>query len=156
MSEEFKEYATFTVKSKEGEDVELAVVDEFEFEHKNYVVGARIEGDEISQEGLHIYKVKVSEDDFSVEKINNQVEYEKVHDEQSPTIILHLYTSLIEEEVRADHCNICRESHKSFFISEETNCAWCKIKGYQNRCDQHIEVKKSYYKQLLERREYGE
>lgn len=78
MSEEFKEYATFTVKSKEGEDVELAVVNEFEFEHKNYVVGARIEGDEISQEGLYIYKVKVSEDDFFVEKINNQVEYEKV------------------------------------------------------------------------------
>ena len=87
---------------------------------------------------------------------NVQVEYEKVHDEQSPTIILHLYVSLIEEEVRAAHCNICRESHKSFFISEETNCAWCKIKGYQNRCDQHIEIKKSYYKQLLERREYGE
>ncbi len=85
-----------------------------------------------------------------------QVEYEKVYDEQSPTIILHLYASLIEEEVRTAHCNICRESHKSFFISEETNCAWCKIKAYQNRCDQHIEIKKSYYKQLLERREYGE
>ena len=87
---------------------------------------------------------------------NVQVEYEKVHDEQSPTIILHLYASLVEEEVRAAHCNICRESYKSFFISEETNCAWCKIKGYQNRCDRHIEIKKSYYKQLLERREYGE
>lgn len=87
---------------------------------------------------------------------NVQVEYEKVHDEQSPTIILHLYASLVEEEVRAAHCNICRESHKSFFINEETNCAWCKIKGYQNRMDQHIDIKKSYYKQLLERREYGE
>lgn len=87
---------------------------------------------------------------------NVQVEYEKVYDEQSPTIILHLYASLVEEEVRAAHCNICRESHKSFFISENTNCEWCKIKGYQNRCDQHIEIKKSYYKQLLERREYGE
>ena len=87
---------------------------------------------------------------------NVQVEYEKVHDEQSPTIILHLYASLVEEEVRAAQCNICRESHKSFCISEETNCAWCKIKGYQNSCDRHIEIKKSYYKQLLERREYGE
>ena len=87
---------------------------------------------------------------------NVQVEYEKVHEEQSPTIILHLYASLVEEEVRAAHCNICRESHNSFFISEETNCAWCKIKGYQNRCDRHIDIKKSYYKQLLERRECGE
>jgi len=85
-----------------------------------------------------------------------QVRYEKIHDEQSPTIILHLYASLIEEELRSAHCEICKESHKSFFISEETNCAWCKIKAYQNRCDQHIDIKKSYYKQVLERREYGE
>jgi hypothetical protein len=87
---------------------------------------------------------------------NVQAGYEKVHDEQSPTIILHLYASLVEEEVRAAHCNICKESHKSFFISEETNCAWCKIKAYQNRCDKHIEIEKSYYKQILERSEYGE
>lgn len=85
---------------------------------------------------------------------NVQVEYEKVQDEQSPTIILHLYTSLSEEEVRAAHCEICKETHKSFIMSEETNCEWCKLKGYQNRCDRHIEIKKSYYRELLERRKY--
>lgn len=85
---------------------------------------------------------------------NVQVEYEKVHDGQSPTIILHLYVSLYEEEVRTAHCNICKDAHKSFFISEETNCDWCKIKGYQNRCDQKITIKKEYCKQVIERREY--
>ena len=76
--EEFKEYATFTVTNKEGEEVELAVVDEFDFEHKHYVVGALIEGDTINEDGLFIYKAKISEDDFTVEKIANKLDYEKI------------------------------------------------------------------------------
>lgn len=83
------------------------------------------------------------------------VEYEK-HDEQSPTVVIHLYASLIEEQVRVDHCAICRETHKSMFLSDNTNCEWCKVKGYQNRMDQHMEIKKSYFARLLERRDYGE
>ena len=57
--EDFKEYATFTVTNKDGEEVELAVVDEFDFEHKHYVVGALIEGDTINEDGLFIYSRKV-------------------------------------------------------------------------------------------------
>lgn len=76
--EDFKEYATFTVTNKEGEEVELAVVDEFDFEHKHYVVGALIEGDTINEDGLFIYKAKITEDDFSVEKITNKLDYEKI------------------------------------------------------------------------------
>ena len=76
--EEFKEYATFTTTTSDGEQDEMAVVDEFEFENKNYVAAARVVDDTIDEEGLYIYKVKVSEDDFTVEKINNKVEYEKI------------------------------------------------------------------------------
>lgn len=76
--EDFKEYATFTVTSKDGEEVELAVVDEFDFEHKHYVVGALIEGDTINEDGLFIYKAKITEDDFTVEKIANKLDYEKI------------------------------------------------------------------------------
>lgn len=76
--EDFKEYATFTVKNKEGEEVELAVVDEFDFEHKHYVVGTLIEGDTINEDGLFIYKAKITEDDFTVEKITNKLDYEKI------------------------------------------------------------------------------
>lgn len=78
MAEEFQEYATFTVTDKDGNQVEMAVVDEFEFENKNYVVGAIIENDEINENGLYIYKVKVTEDDFTVEKITNKINYEKI------------------------------------------------------------------------------
>ena len=77
-------------------------------------------------------------------------------DKQSPIVTIHLYVTTEEEEVRQAHCQICKEAHASFFISEETNCAWCKIKGYQNRCDQRISVKKQYYKDLLNRRMYDD
>lgn len=73
-----KEYAIFTTTNKDGDTVEMAVVDEFEFEHKNYVVGALIVDDVIVEEGLYIYRVKTTEDDFVVEKITNQVDYQKI------------------------------------------------------------------------------
>lgn len=76
--EDFKEYATFKTTNKDGEELELAVVDEFDFENKHYVVGALIEGDTINEEGLYIYKAKITDDDFSVEKIKNQVDYQKI------------------------------------------------------------------------------
>ena len=76
--EDFKEYATFTVKNKEGEEVELAVVDEFDFEHKHYVVGALIEGDTINEDGLYINKAKITEDDFTVEKIAKKKKKKKI------------------------------------------------------------------------------
>lgn len=78
MQQEFKEYATFTTTNKEGSEIEMAVMDEFEFEHKNYVVGALIEDDTINEEGLFIFKVKEMGDDIKVEKISNQIEYQKI------------------------------------------------------------------------------
>lgn len=77
MAEEMNEYVTFTVDDREGNEVELAVVDEFEFEHKNYVAAAKIEGDTVSEEGIYIYRVKAGEE-FAVEKITNQIDYQKI------------------------------------------------------------------------------
>lgn len=83
MSEEMKEeletseYTTFSVTTKDGTEIELAVVDEFEFEKKGYVVGALIEGDTINEDGLYIYRIKAGEE-FAVEKITNEIEYEKI------------------------------------------------------------------------------
>lgn len=75
---EMEEYVTFHVTARDGSDVELAVVDEFNFEHKQYVAGARIENDAIVEEGVYIYRCKVLDDDFTVEKIENADEYQKV------------------------------------------------------------------------------
>lgn len=77
--------------------------------------------------------------------------YEKVYDEQFPTVILHLYVSISSDEVKIHHCNICKETHKAFYINEETNCNWCKINGYYERCKQKMELSKHYCKELLGR-----
>lgn len=78
MQEEFKEYAIFTTTNKEGDEVEMAVMDEFEFEHENYVAGALIEDNTINEDGLFIFRIREMGDDFKVEKISNQAEYQKI------------------------------------------------------------------------------
>lgn len=78
MKDEVREYSTFTTTNKDGNEIEMAVVDEFEFEHKNYVVGALIEGDTIKEDGLFIFCIKEIGEDIKVEKITNQTEYQKI------------------------------------------------------------------------------
>jgi len=56
MAVEYNEYVTFEVTTKTGDTVEMAVVDEFDFENKHYVVGALIKDDEIIDDGRYIYK----------------------------------------------------------------------------------------------------
>ena len=78
MENEFKEYITFVVNTRDGDEVEMAVIDQFEFENKNYVAAALVEGDTVSDEGCFIYRIKVGEDNFKVEKITNQIDYKRV------------------------------------------------------------------------------
>ena len=80
MSMEYNEYVTFTVTTKTGDTVEMAVVDEFDFENKHYVVGALVKEDEIVEEGRYIYKcvMKDGEEEFKVEKITREFEYNRI------------------------------------------------------------------------------
>ncbi len=78
MEKDFTEYITFHITSKDGEDVELAVVDEFDFENEHYVVGAVVEDDTINEEGLYIYRSVIEGDDFKVEKIAREFDYKRI------------------------------------------------------------------------------
>lgn len=78
MQEELKEYATFVTTNRDGNEIEMAVIDEFEFEHKNYVVGALIENETVNEDGLFIFKLKEAGDEIKVEKITSQVDYQKI------------------------------------------------------------------------------
>ena len=78
MSEEFREYVTFTVTAQDGSTVEMAVMDEFDFEDEHYVVGTIINDDTISEDGLYIYKSIVNGDDFTVEKIKREFDYKRI------------------------------------------------------------------------------
>ena len=78
MEKDFNEYITFHVTSKDGADVEMAVLDEFDFENKHYVVGALVEGDTINEDGLYIYRSIIEGDDFKVEKIAREFDYKRI------------------------------------------------------------------------------
>ena len=78
MEQEYKEYVTFFVKARDGSDVEMAVMDEFEFEDKHYVVGAVVKDDTIQDEGRYIYRSSIDGDDFTVEKISREFEYKRI------------------------------------------------------------------------------
>ena len=78
MQDEVREYTTFVTTNKEGKEIEMAVIDEFEYEHKPYVVGALIEEDTVKEDGLFIFKLKSAEDEIVVEKIINPDEYQKI------------------------------------------------------------------------------
>ena len=49
MENQFEEYVTFHITARDGSDVEMAVVDEFDFEKKHYVVGAVVKDDVIDE-----------------------------------------------------------------------------------------------------------
>ena len=78
MENEFQEYVTFHVTARDGSEVELAVVDEFDFEDKHYVVGAVVEDDTINDEARYIYLSVIDGDDFTVEKIEKEFEYNRI------------------------------------------------------------------------------
>lgn len=64
-------------------------------------------------------------------------------------VTLKLYAVFSEQVVRDQHCAICREMHKSFFINEANNCNVCNASAYQRRLDQKISIKHQYYKELF-------
>ena len=78
MEKEFNEYVTFHVTARDGSDVEMAVMDEFDFEDKHYVVGAVIQDDTVLDNGRYIYESIMDGDDFVVEKIKREFDYNRI------------------------------------------------------------------------------
>jgi len=78
MENNFEEYITFHVTASDGSDVEMAVMDEFDFEGDHYVVGAVIKDDTIDDEGRYIYKSIIKGDTFTVEKIKREFDYKRI------------------------------------------------------------------------------
>lgn len=78
MENEFQEYVTFHITARDGSDVELAVVDEFDFEDQHYVVGAVVEGDTINDEARYIYLSEIDGEDFTVKEIEKEFDYNRI------------------------------------------------------------------------------
>lgn len=78
MEREYGEYVTFHITAQDGSDVEMAVMDEFDFEDEHYVVGAVVRDEEIVDDGRYIYRSVMDGDDFTVEKIKREFDYNRI------------------------------------------------------------------------------
>lgn len=78
-----------------------------------------------------------------------QIEFEKIPGEELPTIMIHLYAVLSEDELRERFCKICRECHSTFYMNNYVNCNRCDAKAYQERHDDMLRVKLEYYHGLI-------
>ena len=78
MENGYNEYLTFHITTKDGTDGEMAVTDECDFEDKHYVVGALIQDDTIVEDGQYIYQSVIEGDDFKVEKIKKEFDYNRI------------------------------------------------------------------------------
>lgn len=88
-----------------------------------------------------------------VEFKNVHVQFIKEDEDKFPTITIHLFAVLDnQEDVKEEHCKICKEMHHSFFINEDTHCSRCSALGFQNRMERKINIKKCYYKEMLRKR----
>lgn len=76
-------------------------------------------------------------------------EIEKLKNEEQPTFELSLFVSLEEREIMEQHCKVCKETHKLFYVNENYNCDACREKAYRARMQERINVKASYIKKLL-------
>lgn len=94
---------------------------------------------------------------LSKDELNDiQVEYIKSNKKgQLPTVTVRLFVSLEEADVKAQHCAICRETHRHFYINDNTNCSWCKVDAFDKRMQQMLKHKKNYVKNKIERRLNG-
>lgn len=84
------------------------------------------------------------------------VEYVKEKDKQLPTVTVRLFSAIEESDIKATHCAICKETHKSFYINDNTNCSWCKVDAFEKRVREQLNVKRSYVKSKIERNIYGD
>ena len=72
---EFQEYETFIMEVG-GEETEFAILDDFTMGKDAYVAAGKVIDDEISDEGVYLFKCFDNGD--TIEKITDAEEYEKV------------------------------------------------------------------------------
>ena len=78
--EEMVEFDTFTYELN-GKVMEWAIVEEFEFEEKTYIVCQEVLGDTLSDEGLYLFEGVSEGEEITVKNIESEDEYNRVVDE---------------------------------------------------------------------------
>lgn len=78
--EEIVEYDTFTYELN-GKEMEWAIIEEFEFEEKPYIVCQEVIGDSLSDEGLYLFEGVMEGEEITVRNIDSEEEYNRAVDE---------------------------------------------------------------------------
>ena len=78
--EEMVEYDTFTY-TLNGKTMEWAIIEEFEFEEKTYIVCQEVLGETLSDEGLYLFEGVSEGEEITVRNIDSEAEYNRVVDE---------------------------------------------------------------------------
>lgn len=75
--DDFQVYDTVMIPVSNGAEKEFAIIEEFDFEEKHYIVVSPVEDNQV-QEGLYIYRAVVSGEELEVSRIEDAEEFEKV------------------------------------------------------------------------------
>ena len=79
VNEEMVEYDTFTYELN-GKTMEWAIVEEFEYEDKTYIVCQEVIGDTLGDEGLYLFEGVSEGEEITVRNIDSEEEYNRVVD----------------------------------------------------------------------------
>lgn len=82
-----------------------------------------------------------------------QVEFEKGPSKEFPSVIIHLFVTVDENKLKNEHCQVCREAHRLFYMND-INCQNCNVAGYQRRSKSILDVRKEFYKEKLKQKCY--
>lgn len=75
--EEYREYDTVMIPLSSGREQEFAIMEEFDFEEKHYLVVSAVIKEEI-QEGLYIYCAAAADDGLEISRIEDADEFARV------------------------------------------------------------------------------
>jgi uncharacterized protein YrzB (UPF0473 family) len=77
LPEDEMSFETFILPMEDGTEQEFAILDEFEFEGKGYILVSAVEDDELSEE-LVLYNCEYDGDDMIINYIEDEEEYKRV------------------------------------------------------------------------------
>lgn len=76
-NQDYKEYDTVMIRLSSGREQEFAIMEEFDFEEKHYIVVSAVIKEEI-QEGLYIYRSVETDGELEISRIEDAGEFERV------------------------------------------------------------------------------
>ncbi len=77
LPEEEMSFETFILPMEDGTEQEFAILDEFEFEGKGYILVSAVEDDELSDE-MVLYNCEYDDEDMIINYIEDEEEYKRV------------------------------------------------------------------------------